>query len=61
MRCSSFFACKFPAGRSRYDMLDGIDCQQPFAGMDNSPDDVVLPLLKELLGDDCHRLFNGLL
>jgi hypothetical protein len=27
-------------------MLDGIDGQQPFAGMENSPDDVVRPLLK---------------
>ncbi len=47
--------------RSRYDMLDGINGQHPFAGAEDSPDSLVEPLLKELLGDDCHRLFNGLL
>ena len=43
------------------DMLDGINGQHPFAGAEDSPDSLVEPLLKELLGDDCHRLFNGLL
>lgn len=43
--------------RGRYDMLDGIDGQAPFADADA----VVAPLMQRLLGQDCHRLFNGLL
>lgn len=38
-------------------MLDGIDGEAPFADADS----VVAPLLQRLLGQDCHRLFNGLL